>query len=156
MQKAGTGIMTFQTELILGGKTATGIEVPEAVVTALGKGKRPPVKVTINGHTYRSTIAVMGGAFMLPVNAEVRENAGIAAGDLVEVAVELDNEPREVDVPADLQEALSRDDDARSVFEALSYSNKRRIVLQIEEAKTPETRQRRIDKTVSTLRDGRS
>jgi bifunctional DNA-binding transcriptional regulator/antitoxin component of YhaV-PrlF toxin-antitoxin module len=148
--------MKFRTELLRGGKTATGIEVPDDVVDELGAGKRPPVTVTINGYTYRSTVAVMGGVSMLPVSAEVREQAGIAAGDRIDVEVALDSEPREVAAPADLAEALGRDEAARSFFDSLSYSNKRRIVLQIEDAKTPETRQRRIDKAVSALREGRA
>jgi len=148
--------MRFHTTILLGGKTATGIQVPADIVTRLGSGKRPAVRVTINGYTYRSTVAVMGGEFMLPVSAEVRENAGIAAGDEVEVSVELDTEPREVAVPADFTDALGRDADARRSFEGLSYSNKRRIVLSIDDAKTAETRRRRIDKAVGNLREGRS
>ncbi len=148
--------MRFQATLELGGKTATGIQVPPEVLAALGSSKRPAVRVSINGHTYRSTIAPIGGAFMLPVSAEQRANAGIAAGDVVEVDLELDNEPREVTVPPDFKDALERDADAKRVFDSLSYSNKRRHVFAIEEAKTAETRQRRIAKAVGTLRDGRS
>jgi hypothetical protein len=148
--------MQFRATLLLGGKTATGIQVPSEVVAGLGSSKRPAVRVTINGYTYRSTVAVMGGEFMLPVSAEVRENAGIAAGDEVEVAIELEAEPREVAVPADFTDALDRDADARRFFDGLSYSNKRRIVLSIEDAKTPETRQRRIDKAVGNLREGKA
>jgi uncharacterized protein YdeI (YjbR/CyaY-like superfamily) len=114
------------------------------------------VLVTINGHTYRSTVAPMGGVFMLPVSAEVRQAAGVAAGNEVEVEVVLDTAPREVVVPADLQAALDGAPEARRFFESLSYSNKRRHVLAIEEAKTPETRQRRIDRAISTLREGKS
>jgi hypothetical protein len=128
--------------------------VPEEEVESLGKGKRPPVQVTIGDHTYRSTVAVMGGAFMIPLSAENREAAGVAAGDEVEVHLELDTEPREVMIPQDLQEALDQDDTARGNFERLSYSNKRRYVLQIEDAKTPETRKRRIVKTLDSLRTG--
>lgn len=148
--------MKFRTVVELGGKTATGIRVPPEVVEGLGSGKRPAVLVTIHGYTYRSTIAPMGGLFYLPVRAEVRERAGVAAGDEVEVDVELDTEPREVTVPEDMAAALAADADARHAFDALSYSNKRRIILSIEDAKTAETRQRRIDKAVSSLREGRS
>lgn len=147
--------MKFRTEIQLSGKTATGIRVPEEIVAALGSGQRPAVRVTINGYTYPSTVARMGGEYMLPVSAEVRENAGVAAGDEVEVDVQLDTEPREVTVPADFAEALDRDADARRFFDGLSYSNKRRIVLSIEGAKTEETRQRRIDKSISMLHEGR-
>lgn len=147
--------MRFRAVIQLGGKTATGIQVPPEVVAGLGKSKRPPVRVTINGYTYRSTVATMGGEFLLPVSAEVREGAGVAAGDEVEVDVELDTEPREVSVPPDFAEALGGDADAKRCFEGLSYSNKRRLVLAIEDAKTPETRQRRIAKTVEALREGK-
>jgi hypothetical protein len=146
--------MKFRATLELGGKTATGIEVPAEVVAKLGSSKRPAVRATINGHTYRSTVAPSGGRFMLPVSAEVRQAAGIAAGDKVEVALELDTEPREAAVPADFQAALKRDAAARKAFEALSYSNKRRHILSIEGAKTDETRQRRIAKAITELRQG--
>src|SRR5690348_3791840 len=147
--------MKFRAVILLNGKTATGIRVPDEVVVGLGSGKRPAVRATINGYTYRSTVAPMGGEYMLPVSAEVRERAGVAAGDEVDVDVELDGAPREVSVPPDLAEALDGDVEAKRLFEALSYSNKRRIVLPIEEAKTPETRQRRIAKAVSTLHEGK-
>jgi hypothetical protein len=147
--------MKFQATIELGGKTATGIQVPPEVVTALGAGKRPPVNVMINGYTYRSTVAMYGGVFMLPVSAEVREGAGVAAGDEVEVDLELDSQPREVTLPSDFAEALDQDAAAREFFDGLSYSNKRRFVLSIADAKTPETRQRRIEKAVSQLREGK-
>lgn len=147
--------MQFQASLLLGGKTATGIQVPPEIVAGLGPGKRHAVRVTINGYTYRSTVAPMGGEFMLPVSAEVRERAGVAAGDTVDVDIERDDEPRVVDVPTDFAAALDRDAEAKRFFEGLSYSNKRRFVLGIEEAKTAETRQRRIAKAVGTLREGR-
>jgi hypothetical protein len=148
--------MKFRTTLKLAGKTATGVEVPPEVVAQLGQSKKPAVRVTINGYTYRSTVATMGGRFMLPVSAEVRAGAGVAAGEEIEVAVELDTEPREVTVPADFMEALDNDADAKSAFEKLSYSNKRQHILAIEQAKTAETRQRRIEKSITTLREGKS
>jgi hypothetical protein len=148
--------MRFHSVVQLGGKTATGIPVPEEVVTSLGSSKRPPVRVTINGHTYRSTLASRSGQFMLPISAENRSSAGVAAGDEVEVDIELDTAPREVTVPPDLAEALERDVDAKRFFEELSYSQKQRHVLPIEQAKTAETRHRRIAKALSMLREGRS
>ena len=147
--------MKFQATVFLGGKTATGILVPPEVVAALGASKRPAVRVTINGHSYRSTVAPRGGVFMLPLSAEHRLAAGIAAGDEVEVALELDTEPRTVTLPADFAEALDRDADARRFFDGLSYSHQRQHVLAIEDAKTPETRLRRIDKALAILREGR-
>jgi hypothetical protein len=147
--------MRFRTTIQLEGKTATGFRVPPEVVEALGTGKRPPVRVTIGGHTYRSTVAAYGDVFMLPLSAENREAAEIVAGDEVDVDVELDTQPREVTVPPDLAAALDGPPDASHFFDGLSYSNKRRFVLSIEDAKTAETRQRRIDKAVRQLREGR-
>jgi hypothetical protein len=147
--------MRFRTTIELGGKTATGFRVPEDVVTSLDAGKRPAVTVSINGHTYRSTIAPYTGVFMLPLSAENREAAGVAAGDEVDVDVELDTAPRTVEVPADLAAALAADDAARTFFESLSYSNQRRIVLAVQAAKAPETRARRVATSVERLREGR-
>lgn len=148
--------MRFRGTVLLGGKTATGVEVPTDVVVSLGSSRRPKVRATINGYTYRSSVASMGGTFMLGISAEVRERAGVAAGDEVDVDLELDTEPREVSVPPDFAKALSRDAKAKRVFDALSYSNRQRLVLSIEGAKTDETRQRRITGAVGTLREGRS
>jgi bifunctional DNA-binding transcriptional regulator/antitoxin component of YhaV-PrlF toxin-antitoxin module len=148
--------MKFRAVIELAGKTATGIEVPAAVVAKLGSSKKPAVSVTIKGYTYRSTVASMGGRFMLPISAQVREAAGIGAGDKLDIDVELDTAPREVTVPADLTRVLSRDAAARRFFEGLSFSSKQRILISIESAKTPETRERRIAKAVSSLREGRS
>ena len=147
--------MRFRTTIEQGGKTATGIQVPEEVIQALGSGKRPAVTVTINGYTYRSTVAVMGGVYMVGVSAEHRAGAGVAGGDEVEVDVDLDTAPREVDVPADFAAALAAEPEARRTFDGLSYSNKSWHVLQVEGAKTDETRQRRIMKSVDSLKQGR-
>ena len=147
--------MKFRASIQLNGKSATGIEVPAEIVARLGSGKRPPVRVTINGHTYRSTVAPLGGVFMIPLSAENRTLAHVSAGDEVEVEIELDTQPREVSVPPDLLEALEHDAGARRFFDGLSYSNKQRLVLSIEGAKTIETRQRRITQAVSALSEGR-
>jgi hypothetical protein len=147
--------MKFRTTIELGGKTATGMQVPAAVVDALGAGKRPAVSVTINSYTYRSTVAPMGGVFMLPVSAEVRAAAGVKAGDEVEVEILLDSAPREVVVPADFQAALDANPQAKSAFERLSYSNKRQHTLAIEGAKSDDTRQRRIEKAIATLHESK-
>ena len=143
--------MMFRTTLELHGKTATGIEVPDDVVAALDAGKRPPVRVTVNGHTWRSTVAVMGGHNLVGVSAENRAAAGVSAGDVIDVELVLDTEKREVEVPADLEAALTANPDAAAAFAALSYSHKSRHVLSIEGAKTDETRARRIAKAVSDL-----
>lgn len=148
--------MKFQARIELGGKTATGIGVPREVVEALGPSKKPAVRVTINGHTYRSTVASRGGRFLLPVSAENRELAGVAAGDEVEVEMELDDRPRELSVPEDFARALERDKAAKRLFDGLSYSKKQWHVVSIEGAKTTETRKRRIDKSISLLSQGRA
>ena len=148
--------MRFHTTILQGGKSATGIQVPDEVVAALGSGRRPPVKVTINGYTYRRTVAVMGGAYMVGVSAEHRAGAGVAGGDQVEVDLELDTAPREVEVPADLAAALDAEPAARSTFDGLSYSNRSWHVLQVTGAKTEETRQRRIARSVEALKQGRA
>jgi hypothetical protein len=145
----------FRATLAQSGKTATGIRVPDEVVAALGSGKRPPVQVTINGYSYRTTVAVMGGAFMLSVSAEIRAGAGVVAGDLLDVELELDTSPRELAVPADLAAALDAEPEARRTFDGLSYSNRSWHVLSVEGAKTDETRQRRIAKSVEALRQGK-
>lgn len=148
--------MKFKTTLLQGGKTATGIEIPAEVVESLGKGKRPPVKVTINGYTYRNTVAVMGGVYMVGVSAEHRAGAGVKGGDEIEVDIELDSAPREITVPEDFMAAIDANPAAKTFFEKLSYSNRQRHVLGVEGAKTPETRQRRIEKSVGMFRDGRA
>lgn len=145
----------FRTTVQLGGKTATGLPVPAEVVEALGAGRRPAVRVTVGGYAYRSTVGSRDGVFLLPLSAAHREAAGVAAGDEVEVQVEVDDEPREVTVPPDLAAALDEDADARRAFDALPYSHRLRHVLAIEEAKTAATRQRRVATAVTMLREGR-
>ena len=132
-------------------KSATGLQVPAEAMAVLGKGKKPPVKVSLNGYTYRTTVAVMGGVFMLSLSAENREAAGVKAGDKVEVTLELDTEPRTVDVPDDLAVALSKKQGATAAFDALSYSIRKEYVRQVESAKAQETRNRRIEGIVAKL-----
>jgi len=148
--------MRFTTTLDPAGKNAAGFRVPREVVEALGKGKRPPVIVTINGYSYRNTVAVYGDEFLIGVAQEHRGPAGVTPGDTIEVDLQLDTAPREVEVPADLAAALDAAPEAKLAFEALSYSSKRRYTLSIEDAKSAETRQRRIEKSVTQLRDGAS
>ncbi len=147
--------MRFRTTILQGDKTATGIRVPDEVVEALGSGKRPAVTVTINEFTYRNTVAVMGGQYMIGVSAENRAGAGVKGGDEVDVDIELDTAPRVVSVPADFAAALDAEPGAWRTFEGLSNSNKGWHVLQVEGAKSDETRQRRIAKSVEVLREGR-
>ncbi len=152
---AGAGETTFRATVLPGGKTATGIVVPDEVVTALGTSRRPAVHATIAGYTYRSTVAPMRGRFMLPISAVVRDGAGVAAGDEVDVTLRLDTEPREVTVPPDFAAALAGDAAAKRFFASLPYSKQQRTVLSIEGAKAAETRRRSIDKSVVTLREQR-
>jgi hypothetical protein len=147
--------MRFRTTIVQSGKNATGIQVPDEVVEALGSGKRPAVTVTVNGYSYRSTVASMGGVFMVSLSAEHRAGAGVAGGDEVEVDLELDSAPREVTVPPELVAALDAEPAARATFDGLSYSNKSWHVLQVTGAKTEETRQRRIARSVEALKQGR-
>jgi hypothetical protein len=147
--------MRFRTKILAAGKTAAGIEVPEKVVTALGSSKRPPVRATINGYTYRSTVAVMGGKFMLGISNEVRKSAGVEAGQTVDIDLELDTEIREVPIPPDFAAALARDTKAKKFFDGLSYSKKLRLVIPID-VKNVETRKERIKKTVEGLREGKA
>ena len=148
--------MRFKTTLDSAGKNAAGFRVPPEVVEALGKGKRPPVIVTINGYSYRNTVAVYGDEFLIGVAQEHRAPAGVKPGDEIEVDLVLDTAPREVEVPADFAAALDAAPEAKSFFEGLSYSNKRRYTLSIEDARSEETRRRRIEKSVSQLREGRA
>jgi len=144
-------VASFRTVIQQHGKTATGIEVPEAVVEHLGGGKHPKVRVSIRGYSYPSSVAMMRGRFLLPVSAEVRAKAGVAAGDEVEVEIVPDAEPRTLSLPADLAAALDANPAARRAFDALAHSHRARYVTSVEAAKTPETRARRIQKTVSDL-----
>ena len=132
------------------GLNATGLPIPAEAVAALGKGKKPPVRVTIRGYTYRSTVAAYGDVFMLPLSQEHRTGAGVQAGDQVEVTLELDEEPRTVDVPNDLAAALAAAG-AREAFDALSYTLRKEHVRQVESAKAAETRTRRIATIVAKL-----
>ena len=117
-------------------------------MAALAAGKKPPVRVTINGHTYRSTVATIDGQPMVGVSAENRALAGVSGGDEVEVDIELDTAPRVVEVPAELAAALAGDAAAKQFFDSLSNSQKSWYTLQVSGAKTDETRQRRVAKSV--------
>lgn len=137
----------FQAE----GKNATGISVPPDVIKALGSGKKPAVKVTIGDFTYRTTVGIYGESFLIPVSQERRAAAGIKAGDELEVTLELDLDPKTVDIPADLAAALAAKPGAAAAFDALAFSRRKEFVRQVEEAKAAETRQRRITNIVDKL-----
>ncbi|RSM48693.1 DUF1905 domain-containing protein [Amycolatopsis balhimycina DSM 5908] len=143
--------MKVRTTIELGGKTATGFAVPDEVVDGLASGRRPAVKVTINGFTYRTTVARMGDRFMIPLSADNRAGCGVAAGDEVDVRIELDTEPRIVAVPGDFADALDQAG-IRPVFDRMSYTHRKEWVRSIEEAKSEATRRRRIGKAVDAIK----
>jgi Domain of unknown function (DUF1905)/Bacteriocin-protection, YdeI or OmpD-Associated len=143
--------MKFNATVRLDGKTATGIEVPSTVLADLGGGKRPRVRVSINGYSYRTTVGSMGGRSLIPVSADVRRQAGISAGDRVAVDIVPDTDERSVRIPTDLGAALDRAH-ARHAFDKLSYSDQHRHVLSVESAKSAETRQRRIERVLDEVR----
>ena len=132
-------------------KSRTLEELPDALVEALGAGKRPALRITLKGYTYRSTVAVMGGKFMVGVSAEVREGAGVAGGDVVDVEMALDTGARTVEVPAELKKALTAQPKAKARFDSLSYSRKRVLVDPIARAKTSDTRTRNVAKAIAAL-----
>jgi len=145
-------VTRFRTRLLAAGKTAAGVEVPENVVAGLGSTKRPLVKVTINGYTYRSAIAPIGGTYMLGVSHEVRAHTGVVPGQTIDVDVELDTEKREVEVPPELAKALAKDPSAKKYFDSLSYSRKYALAAPIANGKTPETRERNLAKAMAELK----
>ncbi|WP_354597023.1 YdeI/OmpD-associated family protein [Streptomyces sp. JL1001] len=142
--------MKFSTTMFRTGNN-TGIEVPEDVVEALGAGKRPPVNVTVNGYAYRSTIAPMGGQYLIPFSADKRKATGIGGGDAIEVELTLDTAPRTVEPPEDLAVALAAAPGAAEAFAALAPSRRKAHVASVEGAKTDATRERRIAKAVAEL-----
>jgi hypothetical protein len=143
-------VPTYRTVLVLNGNNV-GIDVPEQVVAGLGQGKRPPVVVTVNGYTYRSTVAPMGGRFLIPLAAAHRAQAGVAGGEEHEVSIELDEQPRTVEVPDDLAQALDTAG-VRDAFDNLAFSHRKEHVRSVTEAKAVATRERRIARVVDALR----
>lgn len=143
--------LEFKTTLYKSGGNTTGIIVPPEIVDGLGAGKKPKVVVVLNGFTYRSSIAVMGGDFMIPVSADIRASAKVAGGDDITVQVSVDTEERTVEIPGELKLLLDSHPTALAKFNSLSNSNKKRLALSVESAKTDETRQRRLDKVLAEL-----
>lgn len=148
------GPITFHTTILQTGKNTAGIQVPAEVIEKLGAGKQPLVLVTVNNYTYRSAVAVMGGNYMISFNPDHRKAAGVQGGDETDVTLELDLAPRTVEIPADLKDALVQAN-ALAAFEKSAPSMKKEYVRQVEEAKTQETRERRIAKIVEKLSAGR-
>ena len=143
--------MKFKTKIIQSGNN-TGISVPEEIIKNFNAGKKPPVKITLNKYTYRSTVAVMGGKYMVSLSAENRKNAKVEGGDEAEIIIELDTEPRTVELPPDFEKALHKNAEAKKKFETLSISKKKYLVLPVLDAKTEETRIRRIEKAIVLLK----
>lgn len=142
--------MKFKTKIIQIGNN-TGINVPDEIIEKLGAGKKPPVVVTLNKYTYRSTVAVMGGKFMISLSAENRKNANVKGGDELEITIALDTEPRTVELPQDFKKALDNDKQATIIFDKLTPSRKKAIVVSINDAKTEETKIKRIEKALKSL-----
>lgn len=140
---------TFKTTIFVDGNN-TGIHVPPEQIELLASGKRPPVVVKIGSHTYRSTIAVMGGYFLIPLSKANREAAGVKGRDKVEVTLTLDDQPRIVDVPKELEAALKKANKWET-FEGLSYSKRKEFARQVSEAKAEDTRERRIAKVLEQV-----
>lgn len=143
--------ITFHTTILQTGTNTAGIEVPYEVIEALGGGNRPLVKVKVNNYSYRSAVAVMGGKFMISFSSEHRQAAGVQGGQEADITLELDLDPRTVEVPKDLNDALVASG-AIEAFEKLAPSMKKEYVRQVEDAKAEETRVRRIVKIVDTLK----
>lgn len=145
---------TFETTVAATGNN-TGIVVPDEIIEQLGAGRRPPLLVDVNGHEYRTTVGVMGGKAMVGISAAVRQATGLTGGDPIRVTLTVADTPREVDVPADFAEALAADQTAGAFFATLSNSLQRYHVDNVTGAKTPETRQRRIEKALDLFREGK-
>jgi hypothetical protein len=145
-------VVQLRTTLAATGGSTTGIEVPEDVVLSLGRGRRVPVTVTLNGYTYRSTVAAYRGAFWVGVSAENRAGAGVAAGDEIVVDLEVDDTPRTVEVPEDLAAALAAaGQPVVAAWSALSYSHQKAHVQAVEGAKAAATRERRVAAVLAAL-----
>jgi len=142
--------MKFKTKIVQTGNN-TGIEVTEQLLGKLGGGKKPLVVVTVSGYSYRSAVGKMGNKFMISLSAENRKNARVNGGDVVEIDLELDTEPRIVVIPPELQKAFDNNKTVKMNFERLSPSKKKAIVISISEAKTEETKSKRIEKALEQL-----
>ncbi|MEO5952256.1 MAG: YdeI/OmpD-associated family protein [Chloroflexia bacterium] len=143
-------IRTFYTIIQQEGNN-TGIVVPDEIVTYFNSGRNPKVKVTINDYTWRGTVQVVGGKFMISFSADKREATGVMGGDTIFITIELDTEPRTVELPDDLKAALAEKPGATEAFDTIAFSRRKEYVRQVEEAKTPETRTRRIAKVVAEI-----
>jgi len=143
-------VATFRTTLERTGGNNVGIVVPDEVLEQIGGGARPPVRVTLNGYEYRTSVGRMGGRSLVPVSAAVRSAAGVAGGEEYDVTFVLDDAPRTVDVPEDLAAALA-EAGVREKFDALAFSHRKEHVRSVLDAKAPATRERRIAAVVAKL-----
>jgi hypothetical protein len=150
------GKIQFSSQLLARGPAAA-VVLDDAQVAAVGEGaKRFPVVATVNGYTWRTSVARMGGEFLVGLSREVRSGAGVAAGDDVEVVLELDTAPREVEVPAALTVALAADPQAKAIFDGLAFTHRKEYARWIAEAKRDETRQRRVEQAVVMIKEGKT
>jgi hypothetical protein len=154
MTEPGPKSATFETTVAASGNT-TGMVVPPEVIEELAAGKRPAVVVNVNDYEYRSTVAVMGGKYMIGISAAIRKATGLKGGDPIRVTLTVADTPREVNVPADFAAALAADTLAAAFFAKLSNSLQRYHIDNVDAAKSAETRQRRIEKAVALFRNGR-
>ncbi|MBV9208052.1 MAG: DUF1905 domain-containing protein [Actinobacteria bacterium] len=152
MKRVGT--ITFRTQLQPRGPAAA-VVLDDAQVAAVGEGpKRFPVVATVNGYTWRTSVARMGGEFLLGLNREVRQGAGVQAGDEVDVTIELDSAPRDVEVPEALAAALAADPQAKAAFDGMAFTHRKEYARWVSEAKREQTRQRRVQQALEMLRSG--
>jgi hypothetical protein len=150
------GVIRFTAQLQPRGPAAA-VVLDDAQVAAVGEGaKRFPVVATVNGYTWRTSVARMGGEFLLGLNREVRQSAGVEAGDEVEVTVELDLAPREVEVPAPLAAALAADPQAEASFGRMAFTHRKEYARWVAEAKQEQTRQRRVQQALEMIRAGKT
>ena len=150
------GSIRLSTTLVPRG-AAAAIVLDDEQVTAVGEGaRRFPVVATVNGYSWRTSVVRMGGEFLVGLNRDVRRQAGVEAGDAVEVGLELDTAPRVVDVPEALAEALAADAQARAFFDGLAYTHRKEYAQWIAEAKRENTRERRVARAIEMLREGRT
>ena len=150
------GVIRFHAQLQARGPAAA-VVLDEEQVAAVGEGaKRFPVVATVNGYTWRTSVARMGGEFLVGLSREVRDGAGVQAGDEVEVSVELDQAPREVDVPEALAAALAADAEAAAAFERMAFTHRKEYARWVAEAKREETRERRVAQAVEMIRTGKT
>jgi hypothetical protein len=150
------GVIQFRAQLQARGPAAA-VVLDDDQVAAVGEGaKRFPVVATVNGYIWRTSVSRMGGEFLLGLSREVRENAGAQAGDDVEVTLELDAAPREVEVPGELAAALAADPQARASFDSMAFTHRKEYARWITEAKREETRQRRVQQAVEMIRAGKT